>query len=476
MGNYAFAATATVIKQGSFEFRGNVLLRYLGRTADLNIPYTAVVPYTIAGRAITSIGANAFAGLNFIETIKVPDIVTGIGTSAFADMQAAIYLMPGRTHIQNGFFQGTGARRVIIPHGVTDIGANAFAGFLGEEVVLPSTVTRIGNSAFLRAAALRSIALPDSLHYIERQAFDGTTFTSVTIPASVKTIGVQAFARNTHLQEVRILRTAEAGAVFPLAADAFLNTHANLRFIVPHCSLSVYQTAPVWSNHLNRITTDPLTVAVNAPQNMTVHVRGRQSFTQYVYFEGTDDIEAAVELIENEGLRISVYNRLGALVASGEGVSFRAAAGSRYRVVISNPSLALHRNAYLRVLAQAAQSEAPIPEFLRLRTGARLGSVLSPSWQVYLINDNHFDVSVTYNQRFCFQSDAREFTNLRHLRTVTVPAASRLQVIIDSNGVATFITAAVNFTRCGQSYRRITYANGLLANIYLNNRRNEISV
>ena len=51
--------------------------------------------------------------------------------------------------IPSGLFSGTGIEKLVIPEGVTEIGAGAFSGSSLKEVVLPKTLTKIGDSALV---------------------------------------------------------------------------------------------------------------------------------------------------------------------------------------------------------------------------------------------------------------------------------------------------------------------------------------
>lgn len=88
-----------------------------------------VVPQTIAGQTVTSIGGGCFAGDTYITTVDLPNTITTIGESAFADC--------------------TSLRGVFIPASVTTIGEKAFRGCSAlESVCLHHTVKTVGSAAF----------------------------------------------------------------------------------------------------------------------------------------------------------------------------------------------------------------------------------------------------------------------------------------------------------------------------------------
>lgn len=62
--------------------------------------------------------------------------------------------------------------RIIVPEGITTIGAEAFIrNFSLEAVVLPSTVTRIEEKAFAYCRKLQNINLPENLTFLGDDAF-----------------------------------------------------------------------------------------------------------------------------------------------------------------------------------------------------------------------------------------------------------------------------------------------------------------
>lgn len=97
-----------------------------------------------------------------------------------------------------------------------------------------------------------------------------------------------------------------------------------------------------------------------------------------------------------------------------------------------------------------------VPAYLRFQL---VGN--NNGWQVKIINDNKFAVNVTYNYKMCFKDDAKNFTGLKHLSDVTIPAYGSRQVTIQENGTACYIVAAINYSLNGKNYRRISYVNEL---------------
>jgi predicted nucleic acid-binding Zn-ribbon protein len=96
--------------------------------------------------------------------------------------------------------------RVIIPIGVTCIGAGAFENCLTiSEILVPDTVTTIYNSAFMNCGNLREISLPQSVRSIGYNCFAGcVNLMRLDIPDSVNSINKSTFFGCSGLKEVNL--------------------------------------------------------------------------------------------------------------------------------------------------------------------------------------------------------------------------------------------------------------------------------
>lgn len=133
-----------------------------------------VLPKTIEGVTVTTIGEEAFAASN-LEKITLPDTVTTIKDCAF--------------------WECTNLNTIVVPKSVTEISPGAFGDCTNlTEVTLPKGITKIGEQAFIGCRSLTEITLPNTVTEIEADAFRGCqSLQSVVIPKSVTTIGNDAF-------------------------------------------------------------------------------------------------------------------------------------------------------------------------------------------------------------------------------------------------------------------------------------------
>lgn len=213
-----------------------------------------VIPSKINGVTVTTIGTDAFLGLN-ITSVTIPASVTEIGSNAFAgctnltsvhyagdwsnltiqsgnpavqdaanaplfDFEfilnntavvvtnykyngaAADVTIPSRyqgkpvTTIGHAAFFNSAVTSVTIPDSVTSISDEAFINCPKlTNISIPNSVTYIGFSAFSSCTSLKSITLPSSLSFISGALFLGCSqLTTIHIPVSVTSIGNNAFA------------------------------------------------------------------------------------------------------------------------------------------------------------------------------------------------------------------------------------------------------------------------------------------
>ena len=227
-----------------------------------------VIPDTIDGKSVTSIGDSAFEQCISLTNITIPDSVTSISGGAFEQCTSLtnIVIPNSVTEIGEDAFRGcTSLTGITIPDGMMSIGKRAFweckslktvtipdsvtsigiwafrncisltainvatenqnyvsvngvlynndkttiicypAGKKDESYKIINGVTSIEGSAFKDCTSLKSITIPDSMTSLGDSAFeDCISLTSITIPGSVTSIGESAFYYCTSLTSVEI--------------------------------------------------------------------------------------------------------------------------------------------------------------------------------------------------------------------------------------------------------------------------------
>ncbi len=146
--------------------------------------YAETMTSLIIEEGITSIGNNAFAGCEKLNSITYP--------------------ASGFTSIGDYAFSGAKVKQPNLPRTLTHLGTGAFASSQAKGVSIPASLKKVGDYAFEGCANLESVGIFEGVEEIGESAFDGCAFTVITIPNTVKTIGVCAFMSNTDLESVYI--------------------------------------------------------------------------------------------------------------------------------------------------------------------------------------------------------------------------------------------------------------------------------
>jgi hypothetical protein len=252
----------------------NGTITITGYTGTLS---AVIIPSTITGKPVTSIGANAFFNNSKVTSVTIPDSVTSIGANAFASTSMfSVVIGTNVTSIGDGAFAGAGEVGLFFQGNAPAIGANIFnnsnpavyyvpgstgwsstfagqptglwnpsiqctytitnntvtiTGYIGSggAVSIPSTilvnganlsVTSIGDSAF-EDANVTSVVIADGITSIGNYAFEESPsgswpLTSVSIGNSVTSIGISAFANCSNLTSVTM-----GNNVISIGDDAF---------------------------------------------------------------------------------------------------------------------------------------------------------------------------------------------------------------------------------------------------------------
>lgn len=140
--------------------------------------------------------------------VMIPEGVTKIGAEAFMNCNLTRVIIPkGVTEIgERAFKNWESLIGVDIPEGITKIGPEAFAGCKRLfSITIPKGVTKIEPETFAGCTGLIGMTIPESVTRIGEGAFYGCeSLTGVTIPESVTGIGAFAFRDCEGLTSVTI--------------------------------------------------------------------------------------------------------------------------------------------------------------------------------------------------------------------------------------------------------------------------------
>ena len=146
--------------------------------------------------AVKAVGDNAFNGCTSMTSITIPDSVTSISKSAFADT----FLKNVKLAEDNANF----AFENDILY-VKDYSKIIYILGDAEEITLPDAMTHIPDSLFRGYKNLKKITIPDGVMSIGKYAFyDCSGLTSITIPDSVTSIGEDAFLGCVSLESITL--------------------------------------------------------------------------------------------------------------------------------------------------------------------------------------------------------------------------------------------------------------------------------
>ncbi len=171
-----------------------------------------VIPATIEGNPVTSIGDFAFEGCTNLTSITIPESVNSIGNLVFVSCRSleSINVINSNLNFRdvNGVLFDAEMETLLrypagkkdlsynIPNSVTSIGVDAFADCANlTSITIGNGVTSIGNYAFYECTSLTSITIPDGVTSIGDYTFrDCTSLTSVTFTGAAPTVGANAFS------------------------------------------------------------------------------------------------------------------------------------------------------------------------------------------------------------------------------------------------------------------------------------------
>jgi len=227
-GNHAICLIGYNDETNSFKFINSWGTSW-GLNGYGNISYSLIETFDTTGWILYDAKMGLFADSSFngtelqqyipinenINSIVIPDGITSIGASAFVNQTGitSVTIPNTVTDIGTGAFWGcSNLETVNLPSSLTTIGPSAFFGCTSlTEIDIPPSVEIIGAGAFYNCYDLSDITLPSGLETVSNELFFGcTSLTNLTIPSSVTTIGNSAFKNCSALVSITIPNAVES--------------------------------------------------------------------------------------------------------------------------------------------------------------------------------------------------------------------------------------------------------------------------
>lgn len=150
------------------------------------------------------------SGFTALQTVVFPEGFTTLGgytfkaTSTIPSALVYVTLPSTLTTIgQNAFIDCTSLKELVIPEGVTSIPKEFAKNATSlKKLVLPSSVVTLNEGAFRSCDLSDGIVIPEGCKTIGKYAFKGTNATSVVVSSTVESVMDEAFAENNSLIDI----------------------------------------------------------------------------------------------------------------------------------------------------------------------------------------------------------------------------------------------------------------------------------
>lgn len=200
--------TQTLSAEGDFTINNTgVITKYTGNGGNV------VIPTSIGGQTVTSIGAFAFQNMTNIESVTMPSSLRRIEESAFDGCinLRKVDLNQGLAYIgDKAFKNNTNLSSIWIPSTVTEIAYAAFCYAGLTSAYIPDTVKNVGTSLFYECTRLESaIFMADMDNLPEGTFIKCSVLDEVYLHEGIATIGTSAFERCTSLKNIVLPSTTE---------------------------------------------------------------------------------------------------------------------------------------------------------------------------------------------------------------------------------------------------------------------------
>ena len=198
--------------------------------------------------SLTTLGSNAFESCKSLKTIKIPSGVTTIPFRCFYGCSSleSVTIPEGVTTIREHAFLSCNLKELTLPESLETIGRYAFEDNRSlKSVNIPAKVKTIETQAFY-GCGLTDLVIPEGVQAIGSHAFYDNLLENLTLPSTITSIGNEAFLYNNNLQSI----TCNA-ATPPTLGDNAFSSRITPEVKVPLASIAAYRKAYGWKNFSN---------------------------------------------------------------------------------------------------------------------------------------------------------------------------------------------------------------------------------
>ena len=249
--------------------------------------------------SITKIGMRAFAQCDSLQSIYIPKNVVMVGSYAF---EASYALQTIDVDAENSTYssisnclcnkEGTeliiapsGRDSIIVAEGIAAIDSYAFSYCNVQYVELPLSLQTIGNYAFSYCNALQSVVIPDGVTELGANLFrESINLRSVVFGCNIKKMGNYSFIGCASIDTITILAPEP-----PIAKDLSLNADSCLLRVFQK-SYFAYAKHEYWLKFANISTLNTIELDVNNDECGTVKGAG--------YYDTNTDVVIEAQAFE----------------------------------------------------------------------------------------------------------------------------------------------------------------------------------
>lgn len=189
-------------QDSGFEYKvenGNVTIVSWTNPSDM-----LTVPEKLNGYPVTALGAGAFMQQTQLKQVIIPEGVTRIGAHCFEGCEALaqVPLPSTLTELDDYAFSRSGLSELTFSENMARVGGHCFEGCPAlSHVTLPPTLTSVEEYAFSNTG-LTNLEISEGVTYISAHCFEGCqALTQVNLPSTLTEIGSYAFC-NSGLTEL----------------------------------------------------------------------------------------------------------------------------------------------------------------------------------------------------------------------------------------------------------------------------------